>query len=108
MKEYKPFIQNQLQKMKAIASQFTSTKKRDSKNKMIAVDSRSYELLANIAEAQQTTVDAIVNHALEQYIMSRQSQSNLHATLERKEKNPLLYLDALSKNMHFEREENSA
>ncbi|MEB3102778.1 hypothetical protein [Ferviditalea candida] len=108
MTEYKSFIQNQLQKMKAIASQFTSTKNSDNQNKRITVDSRTYELLENIAEAQQTTVGAVINHALGQYVKSRQGQSNLHATLERKEKNPLLYLDALSKNLHVERKENSA
>lgn len=100
MSKSKQYLQNQFKTWKAAAFRFISVSSAEHENMRVELDPHSYEMCKQIADLQQTTVQAVINHALEQFIASRSNELKSHATLEQKEKNPLLYLDALTKSMN--------
>lgn len=63
----------------------------------IELEPEYYERCRQMAEAQNTTVSAVVHYMIEQYFAVGSHKSLFQATAEQKETNPLLQLDALTK-----------
>lgn len=95
MAEYKRFIQNQLEKVKSTASDFISSKTEDAAM-MIELEPHSYEKLNQIVVNQHTSLRALVNHIIDQHLSIISAQS-VQIPIEKKESNPILYLDAICK-----------
>jgi predicted DNA-binding ribbon-helix-helix protein len=93
--EYKRFIQNQLDKVKSTANEFISSKQEQTAE-TIELEPHAYEALHQIAESQRTSVQALVNHIIDQHLSSLSAQS-VQIPVEKKEENPMLYLDAMCK-----------
>jgi predicted DNA-binding ribbon-helix-helix protein len=93
--EYKKFIQNQLDKVKSTANDFISSK-HEQAAETIELESDAYEALHQIAGRQHTSVQALVNHIIDQHLSSLSAQS-VQIPVEKKEENPILYLDAMCK-----------
>jgi hypothetical protein len=98
MAEYKRFIQNQFNKVKSSASEFISSRSSNDRE-TVELELHSHEKLKKIAEAQNTSVPAIMNHIVDQYFASPTVQT-VRITADKKEENPLLHLDALCKFEH--------
>jgi predicted DNA-binding ribbon-helix-helix protein len=92
--EYKRFIQNQLEKVKSTASDLMSSRNEDPS--LIELEPRVYEELNQIAVTQNTTIQALVNQIVDQHLSSLSVQS-IQIPVEKKEENPILYLDAICK-----------
>lgn len=95
MANYKRFIQDQFEKAKSTASEFISSKSEDEGT--IELDLQAHEELKNIADQQHTSVQAVVNGILSQYLASVRYEA-APISVEQKEDNPLLYLDAICKH----------
>lgn len=91
---YKRFIQNQFEKVKSTASEFISSKIEEQEDGAIELDPQYYVELKAIADMQRTTVQAIVNEIIVQYLTSSPNES-APITVYQKEDNPLLYLDGI-------------
>lgn len=63
----------------------------------IELEPEYYEKCRQMAEAQNTTVSAAVHYMIEQYFAGRTHETLFQATVEQKDRNPLLQLDALTK-----------
>lgn len=96
MNNYKRFIQNQFEKAKSTATEFISSRSEEQEKNMIELQSQHYAELKSLADMQQTTVQAIVNGIVIQYLASTPSES-APISVDQKEDNPLLYLDAICK-----------
>jgi len=96
---YKRFIQNQFNKAKSTASGFMSSRSEEQEEGAIELNSQYYVELKAIADTQHTTVQAIVNGIIVQYLASPQYEST-PISVEQKEDNPLLYLDGICKIEH--------
>jgi predicted DNA-binding ribbon-helix-helix protein len=94
MAEYKRFIQNQLEKVKSTASDLMSSRNEGSES--FELDPHAYEELSKIALKQNTTVQALVNQIVSQHLTSVFAQA-VQISVEKKEENPILYLDAICK-----------
>jgi predicted DNA-binding ribbon-helix-helix protein len=95
MAEYKKFIQNQLDKVKSTANDLISSKNEQAAE-TIELEPNAYEALHQIAGRQQTSVQALVNHIIDQHLASLSTQA-VQIPVEKKEENPILYLDAMCK-----------
>jgi hypothetical protein len=93
----KQFMQGQLKKWKSAASQLISSDEQTYEPTNVELETDFYQKCVQMAEAEQTTVSAIVHYILEQYFAGRSHEMMVQATLEQKEKNPMLQLDALAK-----------
>ncbi|WP_141501545.1 hypothetical protein [Paenibacillus luteus] len=93
---YKRFIQNQFEKAKSTASEFISSKREEQAESTIELNAQYYNELKSIADKQQTTVQAIVNGIIVQYLASIPDEKNT-ISVDQKEDNPLLYLDGICK-----------
>jgi predicted DNA-binding ribbon-helix-helix protein len=93
--EYKKFIQNQLDKVKSTATDLISSK-HEQAAATIELEPNAYEALHQIAESQHTSVQALVNHIIDQHLASLSTQA-VQIPVEKKEENPILYLDAMCK-----------
>lgn len=93
---YKRFLQNQFEKAKSSASEFISSRSDDSRDGFIELNPQVYLDLQVIADMQHTTVEAIVNDILLQYLSSSEQELS-PISVDQKEENPLLYLDAICK-----------
>lgn len=96
MNHYKRFIQNQFEKAKSTATEFISSRSEEPEKNTIELLSQHYVELKALADMQQTTVQAIVNGVVIQYLASTPSESAT-ISVDQKEDNPLLYLDAICK-----------
>jgi hypothetical protein len=95
MTEYKKFIQNQLDKVKSTANELMSSK-HDQADVTIELVPNAYEALHQIADRQHTSVQELVNHIIDQHLASLTAQT-VQIPVEKKEENPILYLDAMCK-----------
>jgi hypothetical protein len=95
MANYKRLIQNQLEKAKSTASDFLSSKSEDEGT--IDIEEQAYAELKKIAAAQNTSVLTVVRGIIGQYLASVPYNS-APISVEQKEENPLLYLDAICKH----------
>ncbi|MDQ8739253.1 hypothetical protein [Paenibacillus sp. LHD-38] len=93
---YKRFIQNQFVKVKSTASEFISSRSEEQVESTIELNPQYYVELKAIADMQNTTVQAIVNGIIVQYLASAQNDST-SISVDQKEDNPLLYLDGICK-----------
>jgi hypothetical protein len=93
---YKRFIQNQFEKAKSTASQFISSKSEKQEEGTIELNPEHYVELKAIADKQHTTVQAIVNGVIVQYLESGPYELTPFS-VGQKEDNPLLYLDGICK-----------
>jgi predicted choloylglycine hydrolase len=93
---YKRFIQNQFQKAKSTASEFISSRSEEQEEGTIELNPQYYVELKAIADMQHTTVQAIVNGIIVQYLASAPYEST-PISVDQKEDNPLLYLDGICK-----------
>jgi predicted choloylglycine hydrolase len=93
---YKRFIQNQFKKAKSTASEFISSKNEEQEESAIELNPQYYVELKAIADKQHTSVQAIVNGLIVQYLASAPSELT-HISVDQKEDNPLLYLDGICK-----------
>ncbi|TVY11461.1 hypothetical protein [Paenibacillus cremeus] len=94
------FIQNQWSKWKTAASQLISTESKESYDDEVMeldLEPEFYQKCLQMAKAEQTSVSAVVHYILEQYFTGRSNEKLVQATMEQKERNPLLQLDALVK-----------
>jgi predicted DNA-binding ribbon-helix-helix protein len=92
--EYKRFIQNQFEKVKSTASDLISS--RNDAPTVIELEAHAYEQLNQIAASQHTSIQGLVNHIIDQHLSTISAQS-LQIPVEKKEENPILYLDAICK-----------
>ncbi|UKS28438.1 hypothetical protein LOZ80_05740 [Paenibacillus sp. HWE-109] len=93
---YKRFIQNQFEKAKSTASEFISSRSEEQEDGIIELNPQYYVELQAIADRQHTTVQAIVNGIIAQYLASAPYEST-PISVDQKEDNPLLYLDGICK-----------
>ncbi|MBP1966682.1 hypothetical protein [Paenibacillus aceris] len=93
---YKRFIQNQFEKAKSTASEFISSRNEEPEEGIIEINPQYYYELKAIADMQHTTVEAIVNGIIVQYLTSAPHES-APISVDQKEDNPLLYLDGICK-----------
>jgi len=93
---YKRFIQNQFEKAKSTASEFISSRTEEQEEGTIELKPQFYVELKAIADMQNTTVQAIVNGIIVQYLASASYEST-PISVDQKEDNPLLYLDGICK-----------
>ncbi|OMF26739.1 hypothetical protein BK133_20075 [Paenibacillus sp. FSL H8-0548] len=93
---YKRFIKNQFEKAKSTASEFISSRSEEQVESTIELNPQYYVELKAIADKQHTTVQAIVNGIVVQYLASAPNEST-HISVDQKEDNPLLYLDGICK-----------
>ncbi|MFC6228343.1 hypothetical protein ACFQI7_11040 [Paenibacillus allorhizosphaerae] len=106
MSNSKQFMQGQLRRWKSAASQLISSGEPTYELENLELENDIYDKCKQMAEAEQTTVSAVVHYILEQYFAGRSHELMVQATMEQKEKNPLLQLDALVKrNEKFRGEE---
>ncbi|WP_138754774.1 hypothetical protein [Paenibacillus sinopodophylli] len=96
MNNYKRFIQNQFEKAKSTMTEFISSRSEEQVNNTLELNSQHYAELKSIADIQQTTVQAIVNGMIVQYLASRPSEL-VTISVDQKEDNPILYLDGICK-----------
>jgi hypothetical protein len=94
MVEYKRFIQNQLDKVKSTANDLISS--RSDERVTVELELGTYEALQQLADTQHISVQALVNYILDQHLASA-SMEPTPITVDKKEENPLLYLDAICK-----------
>jgi predicted DNA-binding ribbon-helix-helix protein len=92
--EYKRFIQNQFEKVKSTASDLISS--RNEAPAVIELEPHAYEELSQIAASGHTSIQALVNHIVDQHLSAISAQS-IQIPVEKKEENPILYLDAICK-----------
>lgn len=97
MSSSKEFMQSQLRKWKSAASQLISTEGEAVETAAIELEPEVYDKCRRMAEAEQTTVSAVVHYMIDQYFAVRSHEMTFQATMEQKEKNPLLQLDSLTK-----------
>ncbi|MHC2206866.1 hypothetical protein ACVLD2_001049 [Paenibacillus sp. PvR052] len=90
-------MQNQLKKWKSAAAGLISSEGEVMETHAIELEPEYYEKCRQMAEAQNTTVSAVVHYMIEQYFAVGSHKSLYQATAEQKDKNPLLQLDALTK-----------
>ncbi|MNI08103.1 hypothetical protein D3C73_611270 [compost metagenome] len=95
MSNYKRFLHNQLEKAKSTASEFISSKNEEDSS--IELDTGMYNELLKIADTRNSSVQHVANEIIAQYLAAA-PQKLPHITVEQKEDNPLLYLDALCKH----------
>lgn len=93
---YKRFIQNQFEKVKSTTSEFISTRSEEQEEGTIELNPQYFAELKAIADMQHTTVQAIVNGIIVQYLTSAPYVST-PISVDQKEDNPLLYLDGICK-----------
>ncbi|WP_419875703.1 hypothetical protein [Candidatus Pristimantibacillus sp. PTI5] len=93
---YKRFIQNQFEKVKSTASEFISSSSEEQEDSAIELNPQYYVELKAIADMQHTTVQAIVNGIVVQYLASLPYEAT-PVSVDQKEDNPLLYLDGICK-----------
>ncbi len=93
---YKRFIQNQFEKAKSTASEFISSRSEEQEEGTIELNPQYYAQLKAIADMQHTTVQAIVDGIIVQYLASAPYEST-PISVDQKEDNPLLYLDGICK-----------
>lgn len=93
---YKRFIQNQFEKAKSTASEFISSRSEEPEEGTIEINPQYYYEMKAIADMQHTTVEAIVNGIIVQYLTSAPYESP-PISVDQKEDNPLLYLDGICK-----------
>ena len=99
MDKWKLYMKNQWQKLRANASVLVSGTEHSGPSgvPVIELDPQSYEQLKLLADRGQTSVEAIVNQAIKNYTETLDKEANRYIPPERKEKNPLLHLDAITK-----------
>jgi len=91
---YKRFIQNQFEKAKSTASELISSRNEEEEKAIIEL--QHYVELKAIADKQHTTVQAIIDGIIVQYLASAPYEI-APITMGQKEDNPLLYLDGICK-----------
>ena len=89
---YKRFIE----KAKSTASEFISSRNEEQEEGIIELNPQYYAELKAIADMQHTTVQAIVNGIIVQYLASAPYEPT-PISVDQKEDNPLLYLDGICK-----------
>lgn len=94
MEDYKRFIQDKFAKMKSTASDLISPRSDDKESVSIELD--MYDELQKLAYAQGTSVQALVNELIREHLKLT-SKKPTQITADKKEENPLLYLDAICK-----------
>ena len=101
------FVQGQLRRWKSAASQLISSGEPIYESENVELEADLYDKCKQMAEAEHTTVSSVVHYILEQYFAGRSHEMMVQATMEQKEKNPLLQLDALVKRSETFRGEES-
>ncbi|OGX61572.1 MAG: hypothetical protein A2189_02855 [Paenibacillus sp. RIFOXYA1_FULL_44_5] len=99
------YIQKKLENLKHSAKKIISNETKENESSFFKIDQGSYNKLLKIADAQKSSVEAILSMSVEQYYTRWSAQSQAPVTLERMEENPVLYLDNLSKRYPHDREE---
>lgn len=95
-KNYKRFIQNQYEKAMSTASEFISSRSEKQEEGTIELNLQYYAELKSIADMRHTTVQAIVNGIIVQYLANA-TYGSTPISVDQKEDNPLLYLDGICK-----------
>jgi hypothetical protein len=98
MSKYTDTILKQFKNLKTTMSELVSADNKENKRSYIELDPASHELLKQIADKQNTTVEVIYSQAIEHFIANQTKQSNTHISMEQKENNPILSLGNLSKH----------
>jgi hypothetical protein len=98
MSKVKRYVLQQMEKVKSSASQLISSPESD--EPVVELEPFLYEKLKLLADAQQTTVQEVTNRILEQHLAFAESGSARDLGTDRKENNPLLYLDAICQKIN--------
>ncbi|MBP1995250.1 hypothetical protein [Paenibacillus eucommiae] len=94
MGEYRRFIQNQFDKVKSTASDLISS--RSEEKELVELEPHTFNELSEIADQQGISVQVLVNRIIDDHMVTASVQS-VPITVDQKEENPLLYLDAICK-----------
>ncbi|MCZ8520694.1 MULTISPECIES: hypothetical protein [Paenibacillus] len=98
MSNSKDMLQSKLKAWKSAASSLISSPEGETEeSRIIELEPEYFEKCREMAEAQHTTVSGAVHYMIEQFFAVRSHEMMFQATVEQKEKNPLLQLDALTK-----------
>ncbi|AEI41181.1 hypothetical protein [Paenibacillus mucilaginosus] len=107
MSNSKDLLQSKLKAWKSAATSLISSPEGETEinSHVIELEPEYYEKCRQMAEAQHTTVSGAVHYMIEQFFAVRSHEVMFQATVEQKEKNPLLQLDALTKRRDRRTEE---
>jgi len=102
MDNWKDYMKDRLQKLKSTTSQLMSESASDKEEPTtIQLNPQCYDMLRELAERQNTTVLALINQAISQYIDTHYvNGASAQISLEQKERNPLFQLDGLTRSRH--------
>jgi low affinity Fe/Cu permease len=100
MSKYIHYIQKRFNDLKAKTRELISAEKQETDNPFIELDAETYEKLKEIADTQESNVEAILNQAVENYIAIKTNQPELYITMEQRENNPILNLDNLCQTIN--------
>jgi hypothetical protein len=92
-------FRNYVDKLKASATQLVGDRHEEEPDSTVDLEQRDYALLKTWADRKNTTVKALVDQAVRQYIAARTTEGLAPIPVERKERNPLFYLDGLTQNI---------
>lgn len=90
-------LQNRFAQWKTAATQLISGPEETEEATVLDLDPVLLDKCQHQANEQQTTVSAVINDILQQYWNQARSQPQQVISREQMERNPLLYLDGLSK-----------
>lgn len=105
LSQSKHLLHNQFKRWKNAASQLISTEEEDGYSHVVELEPAAYALCKRMAEAQETSVSAVVHYLIEQQSTGRSHESMFQASLEQRERNPLLQLDAMTRHSRSRKEE---
>jgi low affinity Fe/Cu permease len=100
MSKYTHYIQKRFNDFKSKTRELISAEKQETDNPFIELDAKTYEKLKEIADTQESNVEAILNQAVENYIAIKTNQPELYITMEQRENNPILNLDNLCQTIN--------
>lgn len=92
----KRLLQRRLEQWKSAATQFIAGPEETEDESSLELDPVLLEKCQQMADSQQVTVNEIVNQIVEQYWTHKSSELLVPISREQLDRNPLLYLDALS------------
>ncbi|WP_409346344.1 hypothetical protein [Paenibacillus sp. MBLB4367] len=95
MKASASVLRSKWKKWEQSVTKLISDKTDKTEDFAVELEPKMYEQCVRMAGQHRVSVDAIVNHALEQYIAGKPTDYYGRATLEQRDRNPLFQLDAL-------------
>lgn len=98
MDKLKKYMENQFDRVKRSASNFVSESEEEQleEDPSVELDPRIYEKLRQKAELEHTTIQALINRAVQRLLEDREPEAKILVSEEQIQRNPLLSLDGLT------------